>query len=47
MNLFDLVVVAAGSVLRPFLSTAAQAGLQSMPADVETYIERLKREQGL
>jgi membrane protein required for colicin V production len=36
-----------GSRLRPYLSAAAQKGLQSLPPEVEDYIDRLKREQGL
>jgi membrane protein required for colicin V production len=37
----------AGSRLRPYLSAAAQKGLQSLPPEVDDYIDRLKREQGL
>lgn len=37
----------SGSVLRPYLSAAAQTGLQSLPPDFDNYIERLKREQGI
>ncbi len=37
----------AGSRLRPYLSAAGQKGLQSLPPDVEDYIDRLKRERGL
>ncbi len=37
----------AGSRLRPYLSAAGQKGLQSLPPDVEEYIDRLKRERGL
>jgi len=36
-----------GSRLRPYLSAAGQKGLQSLPPDVEDYIDRLKRERGL
>jgi membrane protein required for colicin V production len=36
-----------GSRLRPILSQAAQQGLSSLPPDVETYIDRLKRERRL
>jgi membrane protein required for colicin V production len=37
----------AQSQLRPFLSAAGQQGLRSLPPDVETYIDRLKREHGI
>ena len=37
----------AGSKLRPYLSAAGQKGLQSLPPEVEDYIDRLKREHGL
>jgi membrane protein required for colicin V production len=37
----------AGSKLRPYLSAAGQKGLESLPLDVEAYIDRLKRERGL
>jgi membrane protein required for colicin V production len=37
----------AGSRLRPLLSKAGQIGLRSLPPDVESYIDRLKREHGL
>ena len=37
----------AGSRLRPYLSAAGQKGLQSLPPDVDDYIDRLKRERGL
>jgi membrane protein required for colicin V production len=37
----------AGSKLRPYLSAAGQEGLQSLPPDIEDYIDRLKRERGL
>jgi len=37
----------AGSRLRPILSKAGQMGLKSLPPEVDTYIERLKRERGL
>jgi membrane protein required for colicin V production len=36
-----------GSRLRPYLSAAGQKGLESLPPDVEDYIDRLKREHGL
>lgn len=36
----------AGSQLRPILSSAAQAGLQSLPPDVAAYIDHLKRDRG-
>ena len=37
----------AGSKLRPYLSAVGQKGLQSLPPEVEDYIDRLKRERGL
>lgn len=37
----------AGSKLRPYLSAAGRKGLQSLPPEVEDYIDRLKRERGL
>ena len=37
----------AGSRLRPILSKAGQMGLKSLPPEVDTYIERLKRDRGL
>ncbi len=37
----------AGSRLRPYLSAAGQKGLESLPHDVEDYIDRVKREHGL
>jgi membrane protein required for colicin V production len=36
-----------GSRLRPYLSAAGQKGLESLPPDVEDYIDRVKREHGL
>ena len=36
-----------GSQWRPVLSQAGQQGLQSLPPEVEDYIDRLKRERGL
>jgi membrane protein required for colicin V production len=36
-----------GSRLRPYLSAAGQAGLRSLPPDIEAYIDRLKRERGI
>jgi membrane protein required for colicin V production len=36
-----------GSRLRPYLSAAGKKGLQSLPPEVEDYIDRLKRERGL
>ena len=51
---FDRVIPAgqepaflAGSKLRPYLSAAGQKGLQSLPPEVDDYIDRLKRERGL
>ncbi len=35
------------SQLRPVLSKAGQAGLKSLPSDIEDYIERLKKQRGL
>lgn len=37
----------AGSRLRPILSKAGQMGLKSLPPEIESYIDRLKRERGL
>jgi membrane protein required for colicin V production len=37
----------AGSQLRPLLSAAGQRGLQSLPPDIEDYIDRVKRERGI
>jgi len=52
--IFDRVIPAdrqpaflTGSRLRPYLSAAGQKGLQSLPPEVESYIDRLKRERGL
>jgi membrane protein required for colicin V production len=52
--IFDRVIPAArdpqfltGSRLRPYLSAAGRAGLQSLPPEVEDYIDRLKRERGM
>jgi membrane protein required for colicin V production len=36
-----------GSQWRPVLSDAGRKGLKSLPPEVETYIDRLKRERGL
>ncbi|HEX4407508.1 MAG TPA: CvpA family protein [Xanthobacteraceae bacterium] len=36
-----------GSKLRPYLSAAGHAGVQSLPPEVDAYIERVKRERGL
>jgi membrane protein required for colicin V production len=51
---FDRVIPAdrqppflAQSRLRPYLSAAGQKGLQSLPPEVEDYIDRLKRERGI
>ncbi len=52
--IFDRIIPAyrqpeflAGSRLRPILSQAAQAGLKTLPPDVEDYIDRVKRERGI
>jgi membrane protein required for colicin V production len=52
--IFDRIIPAdgepaflAGSQLRPILSRAGRAGLQSLPPDVTEYIDRLKRERGI
>ena len=37
----------AGSKLRPYLSTAGQKGLQTLPSDLADYIDRIKRDRGL
>lgn len=34
-----------GSMLRPYLSSAGQKGMQSLPPDIEDYIDRLKRQR--
>ena len=51
---FDRVIPAdrqpqflVGSKLRPYLSAAGQAGLRSLPPEVESYIDQVKRERGL
>ena len=51
---FDRVIPAdrqpqflVGSNLRPYLSAAGQAGLRSLPPEVDSYIDRVKRERGL
>jgi membrane protein required for colicin V production len=51
---FDRVIPAdrqpqflVGSKLRPYLSAAGRAGLRSLPPEVDSYIDRLKRERGL
>ena len=51
---FDRVIPAdrqpqflVGSKLRPYLSAAGRAGLRSLPPEVESYIDRVKREHGL
>jgi membrane protein required for colicin V production len=36
-----------GSQWRPVLSSAGQYGLQSLPPEVENYIDRLKRQRGM
>ena len=36
-----------GSKLRPYLSAAGQKGLQTMPPEIEAYIDRIKRDRGL
>jgi membrane protein required for colicin V production len=36
-----------GSQLRPMLSKAGQAGLKSLPSDIEDYIDRVKKQRGL
>jgi membrane protein required for colicin V production len=37
----------AGSWLRPYLSAAGQKGLKSLPPEIETTIDRLKRQRGI
>jgi membrane protein required for colicin V production len=37
----------AESKLRPILSAAGRQGLRSLPPEIESYIDRLKRERGL
>lgn len=36
-----------GSQLRPILSKAGQAGLKSLPSDIEEYIDRVKKQRGI
>jgi membrane protein required for colicin V production len=36
-----------GSKVRPVLSAVGQAGVRSLPPEVDAYIERVKRERGL
>jgi membrane protein required for colicin V production len=52
--IFDRIIPAdrqppflAGSKLRPYLSAAGQIGLESLPPEVDDYIDRLKRERGI
>ena len=52
--IFDRVIPAGhepqflvGSKFRPYLSAAGQKGLQSLPPEVEDYIDQIKRERGL
>jgi membrane protein required for colicin V production len=52
--IFDRIIPAdreptflTGSQLRPILSKAGQAGLKSLPSDIEEYIDRLKKQRGL
>ncbi|MEP7031555.1 MAG: CvpA family protein [Pseudolabrys sp.] len=52
--IFDRVIPAGrepafltGSKLRPMLSQAGQAGLKSLPPDIEDTIDRLKRARGI
>jgi membrane protein required for colicin V production len=37
----------AESKLRPILLAAGRQGLRSLPPEIESYIDRLKRERGL
>jgi membrane protein required for colicin V production len=52
--IFDRIIPAgrepaflAGSQLHPLLSQAGQAGLKSLPPDIEDYIDRLKKQRGI
>lgn len=52
--IFDRIIPAdrepaflSGSQLRPVLSKAGQAGLKSLPSDIEDYIDRVKKQRGL
>ena len=52
--IFDRIIPAGrepafltGSQLRPILSKAGQAGLKTLPSDIEEYIDRLKKQRGL
>jgi membrane protein required for colicin V production len=40
-------VLGADSKLRPILSAAGRQGLRSLPPEIESYVDRLKRERGL
>jgi len=51
---FDRVIPAdrqpqflANSRLRPYLSAARQKGLQSLPPEIDDYIDRLRRQRGI
>jgi membrane protein required for colicin V production len=35
------------SKLRPYLSAAGRKGLQTLPPEIEAYIDRVKRDRGL
>lgn len=37
----------AGSKLRPILSAAGKKGLETLPPEIEAYIDRVKRDRGL
>jgi membrane protein required for colicin V production len=37
----------AGSRLRPYLSVAGKAGLQSLPPEIDDYVDQLKRQRGI
>jgi len=52
--IFDRVIPAdrqpqflANSRLRPYLSAAGQKGLQSLPPEIDDYIDRLRRQRGI
>jgi membrane protein required for colicin V production len=37
----------AGSRLRPYLSAGGKAGLQSLPPEIDAYIDQLRRQRGI
>jgi membrane protein required for colicin V production len=37
----------AGSRLRPYLSAAGKAGMQSLPPEIDEYVDQLRRQRGI